>query len=59
MQFEEAASLFKNNNIKGLAQSPDGLRFLKLRSLSRNEECDIITDLDCPQDEILAEISWS
>lgn len=37
MQFEEAASLFKNNNIKGLAQSPDGLRFLKLRSLSRKE----------------------
>ena len=37
MQFEEAARLFKNNNIKELAQSPDGLRFLKLRSLSRKE----------------------
>ena len=37
MQFEEAVSLFKNNNIKELSESPDGLRFLKLRSLARKE----------------------
>ena len=37
MNFDEADALFKNDSIGQLAAVPDGLRFLKLRSLSRKE----------------------
>ena len=37
MNFTEADKLFKSDRIDQLAESPDGLRFLKLRSLSRKE----------------------
>ena len=37
MNFDEADRLFKNNEIGRLAAIPDGIRFLKLRSLSRKE----------------------
>ena len=37
MKFDEADLLLRKNNIGQLAKSPDGLRFLKLRSLSRKE----------------------
>ena len=37
MRFDEADQLFKDDNIRQLAEVPDGLRFLKLRSLSRKD----------------------
>ena len=37
MKFTEAAKLFREDNIRHLAENPAGLRFLKLRSLSRKE----------------------
>jgi len=37
MTFEEAQRLFNADQIRELAQNPDGLRFLKLRSLNRGE----------------------
>ena len=40
MNFETAANLFRNDKIGTLAESPDGLRFLKLRSISRKEYLD-------------------
>jgi hypothetical protein len=36
--FRQALQAFKNNQFRELAADPDGLRFLKLRSLSRREE---------------------
>jgi len=35
--FEQAKNKFKEDKIRELSQDPDGLRFLKLRSLSRKE----------------------
>jgi hypothetical protein len=37
MDFQTASNLFKNDKIKELSEDSDGLRFLKLRSLSRRE----------------------
>lgn len=37
MKFEEATISFKNDNIRQLAEVPEGLRFLKLQSMSRKE----------------------
>lgn len=37
MDFETAQSWFRDNRIRELSQTNDGLRFLKLRSLSRRE----------------------
>lgn len=37
MNFEQAQKLFKADDIQTLAADPDGLRFLKLRSLSRRD----------------------
>ena len=33
MNFKEAEALFSKDQIRELAQTPDGLRYLKLRSL--------------------------
>ena len=38
--FRQALQAFKNNQIRELTADPDGLRFLKLRSLSRKEGMD-------------------
>jgi len=35
--FQEATRKFRNDDIRGLSEDADGLRFLKLRSLSRKE----------------------
>jgi hypothetical protein len=40
MDFAAAEKLFKQDKIRELGESPDGLRFLKLRSLSRRESLD-------------------
>jgi hypothetical protein len=37
LTFEEADQLFRNNRIRDLSALPDGIRFLKLRSLNRRE----------------------
>ncbi len=37
MNFEEATISFKNDNIRQLAEVPEGLRFLKLQSMSRKD----------------------
>lgn len=37
MDFDTAQSWFRDNRIRELSQTNDGLRFLKLRSLSRRE----------------------
>lgn len=38
MEFNDALSNFKNNHIRQLSLSDDGMRFLKLRSLSRKNQ---------------------
>jgi hypothetical protein len=40
MDFAAADKLFKQDKIHELGESPDGLRYLKLRSLSRRESLD-------------------
>lgn len=42
MNFEAAVSLFNADNIGELAESKEGLRFLKLRSLSRKEQMEAL-----------------
>lgn len=42
MDFNAAQSLFQNDKVKELADSNDGLRFLKIRSLSRREHLDTL-----------------
>jgi len=37
MNFQEAETLFGKDRIRELSQNPDGLRYLKLRSLNRRE----------------------
>ena len=37
MKFKEAETLFSKDHIRELADTPDGLRYLKLRSLNRRE----------------------
>ena len=37
MEFAEAARLFRDDNFRQLAESPAGLRFLKLRSMERKD----------------------
>ena len=44
--FDQANSDFKNDKIRELSQDLDGLRFLKLRSLSRTEYMDRLAE-DC------------
>ncbi|MBO0347887.1 hypothetical protein J0895_01935 [Phormidium pseudopriestleyi FRX01] len=44
MDFQTAQSWFKSDKIKDLSQSPLGLRFLKLRSLSRREYLEALFD---------------
>lgn len=44
--FDQANSDFKNDKIRELSQDPDGLRFLKLRSLSRTEYMERLAE-DC------------
>lgn len=45
MQFEVAESMFKRDQIRELAETPDGLRYLKLRSMSRKEHLHSLFDL--------------
>lgn len=44
MNFQTAQAWFKADKIKDLSQSPLGLRFLKLRSLSRREYLEALFD---------------
>ena len=37
MNFKQAEAMFSKDQIRELAQEPDGLRYLKLRSLNRRE----------------------
>lgn len=47
--FQTAERAFKNDLIRELGQDPQGLRFLKLRSLSRNDQMDrLINDHNLP-----------
>jgi len=49
--FDEAKTAFRNDMIRELCQTPEGLRFLKLRSLSRSEYMErLVRDcgLTCP-----------
>jgi hypothetical protein len=45
MNFDHAEKLFKSDDIHTLAADPDGLRFLKLRSLSRREYLEQLLEL--------------
>lgn len=45
MSFDQASKLFKQEKVNELAADPDGLRFLKLRSLSRKESIAKLFDL--------------
>ena len=45
MTFDEATAFFRDDKIRELAEQPDGLRFLKLKSLSRREHLDKLFDL--------------
>lgn len=42
--FDQAKNMFREDNIRKLSLDPDGLRFLKLRSLSRNEYMQQLVD---------------
>jgi len=42
MKFATAQAMFKDNKIQELADTPEGLRFLKLRSLSRKEHLKVL-----------------
>ena len=44
LTFEQAISLFNDDKIRDLAQTADGLRFLKLRSLSRKEHMNCLIE---------------
>jgi len=37
LTFDDCDRLFRNDKIGELAEDPDGIRYLKLRSLSRRE----------------------
>lgn len=45
MDFDTAMALFSNDCIRELAESDDGLRFLKLRSLSRREHLEALFEV--------------
>ncbi len=52
LTFDEAKSALKNDKIRQLSWDPDGLRFLKLRSLSRREYMERLAKdygLTCPE----------
>lgn len=42
LDFSTAVSMFKNDKIRELSATDDGMRFLKLRSLSRKEQLDYL-----------------
>jgi hypothetical protein len=44
MNFQTASKLFKDDQIKKLAEDRDGLRFLKLRSLSRRDKLEQLAE---------------
>jgi hypothetical protein len=44
MNFQTASNLFKNDQINKLAEDKDGLRFLKLRSLSRRDKLEQLAE---------------
>ena len=44
LDFNEANNLFKNDRIQELSSTADGMRFLKLRSLSRKEQLEYLID---------------
>ena len=49
LKFQEAEKLFKNDKINELSKTADGLRYLKLRSLSRKDQMEFLinkADLD-------------
>lgn len=42
LNFNAAVNLYKNDKIQDLAETDDGMRFLKLRSLSRKKYLDYL-----------------
>lgn len=44
MDFNAATNLFKNDKLRELSGTDDGMRFLKLRSLSRREQMEYVID---------------
>lgn len=44
LDFDAAINLFRNDRIQELATTDDGMRFLKLRSLSRREQLEYLID---------------
>ena len=44
LDFDTAINLFRNDRIQELATTDDGMRFLKLRSLSRREQLEYLID---------------
>ena len=42
LNFNRAVNLYKNDKIRELAETDEGMRFLKLRSLSRKEYLDYL-----------------
>ncbi len=42
LSFNKAVNLYKNDQIRKLAETDEGMRFLKLRSLSRKEYLDYL-----------------
>ena len=44
LNFRTAANLYKNDKIRDLAKTDDGMRFLKLKSLSRKKYLDYLID---------------
>ncbi|RKU14476.1 hypothetical protein C6501_08145 [Candidatus Poribacteria bacterium] len=46
LNFSTAVNLFKNDKIRELSITDEGMRFLKLRSLSRKEHLDYLEKVD-------------
>lgn len=44
LDFDTAINLFNNDRIQELTTTDDGMRFLKLRSLSRKEQLEYLID---------------